>query len=40
MNVLKIVIGIFVAAWVFIIYDIVNAPVVDENGNIIKEEDK
>ena len=29
---------VFVVAWVIIIYDIVNAPLVDENENIIKED--
>ena len=31
-------IGIFIAVWIFIIYDIVNAPTVDENYNIIKKD--
>ena len=29
---------VFVVVWVGIIYDIVNAPLVDENENIIKED--
>ena len=33
-------IGIFVVVWVFIIYDIKNAPLVDENYNVIEKEDK
>tara|TARA_R110000803_G_scaffold48837_13_gene101642 strand:+ start:2174 stop:2302 length:129 start_codon:yes stop_codon:yes gene_type:complete len=36
-----LIIGVvFVVAWVGIIYEIVNAPLVDEYGNIIKEKNK
>lgn len=31
---------VFVVIWVGIIYEIVNAPLVDENYNIIKEKKK
>lgn len=31
---------VFVVVWVGIIYDIVNAPLVDENYNIIEEDEK
>ncbi len=31
-------IGMFVALWVWIIYEIKNAPLVDEYGNVIKED--
>lgn len=33
-------IGIFVVLWIWIIYEIKNAPLVDENYNIIKEKNK
>ena len=36
-----LIIGVvFVVVWVWIIYDVVNAPLVDENYNIIKEKNK
>ena len=38
--VIKIILGAFVISWVGIIYSMITAPLVDENGNIIKEEDK
>mgnify|MGYP001038408146 CR=1 FL=1 len=31
---------VFVVLWVGIIYDVVNAPLVDENYNIIEEDEK
>jgi len=31
-------IGIFVVFWIWIIYEIKNAPLVDDYGNIIKED--
>ena len=31
-------IGIFVVLWILIIYEIKNAPLVDDYGNIIKED--
>ena len=31
---------VFVAVWVWIIYDVVDAPLVDENYNIIEEDEK
>jgi|TARA_B110000977_G_scaffold167279_1_gene215742 hypothetical protein len=38
--ILKIIIGAFAIAWIGIIYEIVNAPLVDEYGNIIKKKNK
>jgi len=38
--VIKIILGAFVISWVGIIYSMITATLVDENGNIIKEEDK
>lgn len=37
---IKIILGAFIISWVGIIYSIMTAPLVDENGNIIKKENK
>ena len=38
--ILKIILGAFTIAWIGIIYSIITAPLVDEYGNIIKENKK
>lgn len=37
---IKIIIGLFLISWVFIIYEIMTAPVCDEYGNIINKDKK
>jgi hypothetical protein len=37
---MKILIIIFCCIWAWIIYDVINAPLVDENGNIIEDNNK
>lgn len=34
---IKIIIGVFLISWVYIIYELINAPLYDDDGNIIKD---
>jgi len=34
---IKIIIGSFIISWVYIIYELINAPLCDDDGNIIKD---
>ena len=38
--VIKVIIGSFLISWVFIIYEIITAPICDEYGNIINKTKK
>lgn len=40
MFVVKVILGTLLISWVFIIYEIITAPVCDEYGNIINEDKK
>jgi|TARA_Y100000389_G_scaffold142560_1_gene140602 hypothetical protein len=35
---IKIIIGSFLISWIFIIYEIITAPLCDEYGNIINKD--
>jgi len=35
---MKAVIILFVINWIWIIYEVINAPLMDDDGNIIEEE--
>ena len=40
MVVVKVILGTLLIAWVFIIYEIITAPLCDEYGNIINKDKK
>tara|TARA_Y100000389_G_scaffold148959_1_gene148173 strand:+ start:80 stop:214 length:135 start_codon:yes stop_codon:yes gene_type:complete len=40
MVVVKVILGTLLISWVFIIYEIITAPVCDEYGNIINKDKK